>query len=324
MVIILSSLVLSAALTWWFSSSRSPFKILDLPNERSLHTTPVPRTGGIAIFCASLSGWLFIGPSFSIGMVITGSALLILAAISFLDDRLHIATLWRLILQFIVAGLLVFALELPASSPLVQAASVIFLVWMINLYNFMDGMDGFAGGMAAIGFGTLGIIAWEASYPLYALANMILVAACLGFLSRNFPPARIFMGDVGSTFLGACAGTGIIAFHLSGLLPFWLGILVFAPFILDATVTLFRRMFSGERFWEAHKSHYYQRLVQAGWGHRKTVLAEYGLMLACGATAIGARELPIRMQIYVLIIWGVIFGLLMLRVDRIYPRTTTR
>ena len=172
----------------------------------------------------------------------------------------------------------------------VRGFTGLFVLWMINLYNFMDGMDGFAGGMAVIGFTTL---AWLGRADTeFAAVCMTIAAACAGFLVYNFPPARLFLGDTGSTALGFLAAACSLWGSQAGLFPFWAALWVFSPFIVDATVTLLRRLVRGERVWEAHRSHYYQRLVLLGWGHRRTVLAEYALMLACAGAAILAVQLP--------------------------------
>jgi UDP-N-acetylmuramyl pentapeptide phosphotransferase/UDP-N-acetylglucosamine-1-phosphate transferase len=184
---------------------------------------------------------------------------------------------------------------------------LLFLVWMINLYNFMDGMDGFAAGMSVIGFGTFAILGWQAGQTETALGYAMVAAACAGFLLFNFPPARLFMGDVGSTVLGLLAGVAILQSHHNGLLPAWLGILVFSPFIVDATVTLALRMVRREPFWKAHRSHCYQRLALAGWGHRRTVLAEYVLMLACCGSALAGATLSPKGQALIIAFWALVY-----------------
>jgi UDP-N-acetylmuramyl pentapeptide phosphotransferase/UDP-N-acetylglucosamine-1-phosphate transferase len=157
---------------------------------------------------------------------------------------------------------------------------------MTNLYNFMDGVDGFAGGMSVIGFSALGYLAWRGGHPTILALSLLVAVAGAGFLVYNMPPACIFLGDVGSVPMGfLAAALTVIGVH-DGLFDIWVPLLIFSPFIVDATVTLFRRLLRGAKIWQAHREHYYQRLVLAGWGHRKTVLAEYVLMLACGLSAV--------------------------------------
>lgn len=249
-----------------------------------------------------------------------------------MDDYKHVAARWRFIIHLLAACLLlisglglnklqfsVWETNLPLWS--LALLTLVFTVWMINLYNFMDGMDGFAGGMTVIGFSAL---AWlgraDADFAGFCL---IVAAASAGFLVHNFPPAKIFMGDTGSTTLGFLAAVCSLGGSKVGLFPLWAALLVFSPFIVDATVTLLRRLFRGERVWEAHRSHYYQRLVLLGWGHRRTVLAEYVLMLACAGSAVGAVALPPSGQLSLLIAWVVIYLLLMWAVERLEQRHVT-
>jgi UDP-N-acetylmuramyl pentapeptide phosphotransferase/UDP-N-acetylglucosamine-1-phosphate transferase len=150
------------------------------------------------------------------------------------------------------------------------------MTWMTNLYNFMDGTNGLAGGMTVIGFGVLGLASGEA---VLVCATM---GAALGFLRYNFDPARVFLGDAGSIPLGFLAGALSFAGVARGQWPLWFPLLVFAPFVIDATATLLKRMVRREMVWAAHRQHYYQRLVRMGWSHRRLALAEYSLMCASG------------------------------------------
>lgn len=278
--------------------------VLDHPNERSLHTRAVPRTGGVAILVGvAVAALLYIGTNGAeMAAIGVAAASVIVAVVSFIDDRQGLSVRARLFgqvgsaLLVVGSGLTAPGLGLPGTVwawPLALAAtaSALYLVWMINLYNFMDGMDGFAGGMAMIGFGTLAVLGALAGNTVFVAVSLAIAAASAGFLVFNFPPARIFMGDSGSATLGLLAGSLSIWGARDGVFPFWVALLVFSPFIVDATVTLVRRLLRGERVWQAHKTHYYQRLVQSGWGHRKTVLHEYGLMLACGLAAVLTRFL---------------------------------
>ena len=228
---------------------------------------------------------------------------LVLAVVSFLDDRSGVGVRWRFAVHLAAALGLIVLVGLPAglslpgavwqpARPLLTVLTVLFCVWMLNLYNFMDGMDGFAGGMTVAGYGTLALLGALGGDVAYAAVAALPAAAALGFLAFNFPPARIFMGDTGAATLGFLAAGLILHGERTGLFPFWAGLLAFAPFIVDATATLLRRLAHGERVWEAHRSHYYQRLVRVGWGHRRTVLAEYALMAVCAAVALGGPRLP--------------------------------
>jgi UDP-N-acetylmuramyl pentapeptide phosphotransferase/UDP-N-acetylglucosamine-1-phosphate transferase len=243
------------------------------------------------------------------------TAISFLALVSLIDDRHNLRAGVRLLVQAVVVAVLLYFYRPPDMPVMLLPVALVFLVWMINLYNFMDGMDGFAGGMAVIGFGTYALLAWQAGHPELALGCAVIAAAAAGFLLLNFPPARLFMGDSGSTVLGLLAGLVILQAHDEGILPLWLGILVFSPFIVDASITLVARVLRGERFWLPHKNHYYQRVVQLGWGHKRTVLAEYGLMLACSGAAVAAAGMTIYAQTAIITVWLIIY-LFLLRLIR--------
>jgi UDP-N-acetylmuramyl pentapeptide phosphotransferase/UDP-N-acetylglucosamine-1-phosphate transferase len=186
------------------------------------------------------------------------------------------------------------------------AVSIAFLVWMTNLYNFMDGMDGFAGGMTLLGAGFLASLAWQGEHRLILVLSLLLAVAALGFLAHNFPPAKIFLGDVGSVPTGFLIGALILLGCRDRLFTVWVPLMLFSPFIVDATATLLRRAAQGERVWIAHRTHYYQRLVLLGWGHRKTVLAEYGLMLLCGVLAWVYQIADESIRPFILGSWGLL------------------
>lgn len=316
----------SAVLTRRFCQPDSALFILDHPNERSLHHRPVPRSGGLAMVAAIL---ISAGLAYFLGhipdeLLLIGAAGGIVVVMSFADDRYSISPLYRLTAHAAAAAVVISAgYRLPdmvwpgiswAWPPALAAiVSGLFVVWMINLYNFMDGIDGFAGGMAVFGFGGFAAIGWLAGDTFFMLANIVVVAAAAGFLIFNFPPARIFMGDVGSSVLGFLAAGYALWGAREQVVPIWIALLLFSPFIVDATFTLGRRLWHGERLWEAHRSHVYQRLVQCGWGHRKTVMSEYLLMAACVATALWALHQPVAVQQATILVWiGIYAGLIIL------------
>jgi len=310
------ALVVSLAVTGWLAT-RARRLALDHPGHRSLHVRPTPRTGGIGLLAGILagSGWLgwqngFL--PFPFADVVACLALGLLVIVSFLDDLGHVPVLLRLLVQVVVAAVLAFQDGL---APVWLPVAVLGMVWMVNLYNFMDGMDGFAGGMAVFGFGTLATLAVWADAGELAAAPALVTAAALGFLAWNFPPARIFLGDAGATFLGMLAAWLLLVFHRQAILPIWLGLLLFAPFVVDATVTLLRRMLRGEQFWEAHREHYYQRLVGRGWGHRRTVLVEYLIMAGCSVTVLLVWRAPVTVQWLTVAGWLAVFAVLMGWVD---------
>jgi UDP-N-acetylmuramyl pentapeptide phosphotransferase/UDP-N-acetylglucosamine-1-phosphate transferase len=262
---------------------RLSHRVLDYPNERSLHQKPVPRTGSIGVIAGLGVALPFITPASWWPMWLGG---LLLIAVSFADDLAGVPIVWRFATHVAAAVICVTGLFGGVMGGVWSGALILAMVWMTNLYNFMDGMDGLAGGMALIGFGFFAGTAWWNGHPALALSSACVAASAGAFLLFNFHPARIFLGDAGSTSLGFLAAAfGAIGWQ-EGVWSLWFPLLVFAPFIVDATATLAQRAARGEQFWQAHRSHYYQRLALAGWGHRRTVLVEYGLMLVCGGLAI--------------------------------------
>lgn len=259
---------------------------LDQPNERSLHERPVPRTGGLAVLAGVLASTLLLQTYWlPIGLAAA------LAAVSLIDDLRGMPTLARLLAHAAAAAVLVWYLLWPMQ-PLEMLLLILGVTWVTNLYNFMDGADGLAGGMAVIGFGAYAVAAYLAGDPLLASLCAALGAAAAAFLLHNFPPAKIFLGDVGSIPLGFLAGSlGLVGWR-NDLWPLWFPVLAFGPFIGDATLTLLRRLLRRERVWQAHREHYYQRLVRMGFGHRGTALVGYAVMAACAAVALFFRAEP--------------------------------
>lgn len=258
---------------------------LDQPNARSLHTTPVPRVGGVALMAGVVVAALLLD-GLRVGIVLAAA----LAAVSFIDDLRGLPARVRLACHAAAAaGLLAYMA--PGAGVLWLALYFLGIVWMTNLYNFMDGSDGLAGGMAVIGQSAYALAAWSSGAGEAALVFASIAAAGAGFLLFNFPPARVFLGDVGSIPLGFLAAAGGLFGVVEGLWPVWFPLLVFSPFAVDATFTLAKRALRGERVWQAHRDHYYQRLVRMGWGHRRTALAEYAIMIVCAMVALASLRL---------------------------------
>jgi UDP-N-acetylmuramyl pentapeptide phosphotransferase/UDP-N-acetylglucosamine-1-phosphate transferase len=279
---------------------------VDHPNERSLHRQPTPRIGGLALFPGVLLACLAAGLREADSLPLLGLAGL-LFLLSIFDDWRSLPVSLRFGAHLLAAGL--FAFSLLGASPLALAGALA-VAWMTNLFNFMDGANGLAGGMAAIGFACLGLASGD---PAVAFA---LSGAALGFLMFNFDPARVFLGDAGSIPLGFLAGGLGLLGIVKGQWPWWFPLLAFSPFIVDATATLLRRMARREKFWTAHREHYYQRLVRMGWSHRRLALAEYALMAACGISALGMLRAGAGLQIAGLCLWLAVYAGLMLSIDR--------
>jgi UDP-N-acetylmuramyl pentapeptide phosphotransferase/UDP-N-acetylglucosamine-1-phosphate transferase len=285
--------------------------VLDRPNERSSHSAPTPRGGGIAVVGTVLVFWLGLAAGCWVTprLVAVALAALLLAAVSWLDDLRDLPPLLRLIAQ--AAAVATGLAALPAAS--VDAAwfgstaalptlGIVWL-WWVNLYNFMDGIDGIAGcETAAIGGGLLAFTAigrgTDASVALLAAP---ILGAALGFLLWNWAPARIFLGDVGSVPLGYLTGYLLLsvavagAWRIAAILPLY--------FFADATITLGRRLRRGERVWQAHRQHFYQQAVRRGLNHAavvKRVIVTDLLLIACGwasENGAGAAALPVAAAI---------------------------
>lgn len=312
------SFLLSMTITWLLVHNRLGINLLDHPNQRSLHVTPTPRSGGLAIATTLILLFLInidSLPDFVISIAIGASIIL---AISIADDIKHVPSLLRLFFHSAAAGWLVYSgyglnsiglpgggeIDLPRN--ISWAITLLLLIWMTNLYNFMDGMDGFAGGMTVIGFSVFAIVYFAHSQLMFA-ASMFIVMTTLGFLVFNFPPAKIFMGDSGSSVLGFLAAAFMLDADKSKVMPIWLSIILFSPFIVDATITLAVRILKKQKIWVAHKQHYYQRLVGAGWSHRKTVLSEYCLMLVCGLLVLAGVKSTAFIQILIVGIFAILY-----------------
>ena len=268
---------------------------LDHPNERSLHSQPRPKIGGLAIMTVTLFLAALTRLNVPATAVAASAALMLVAMI---DDVRNLPASVRLASHLAAACALVFAV--PAGNVFLAALAVATMVWMSNLYNFMDGADGLAGGMTVIGFGSLAIAADASGATGLTIWCAIISAAALAFLIFNFPPAWVFMGDAGAVPLGFLAGAlGYIGF-INGVWPFWYPPLVFSPFILDASITLFRRLNRKEKPWIAHREHLYQRLIVSGWSHRKLALASFVLMLAVNAGSYAALSQPTTLQMVII------------------------
>lgn len=289
---------------------------LDQPNQRSLHTAPVPRIGGVALMVGVLAGWGILQSGFWFLLAVVVA----LCAMSLWDDVRGLSVIWRFLAHFLAAWVFVALYMLPGLGFIGVVMTMLAIVWMTNLYNFMDGSDGLAGGMALFGFGFYGLAAWLHGDVAFAGLCWSVAAASLAFLLFNFHPARIFMGDSGSIPLGFLAATfGLLGWRAE-YWPLWFPALVFSPFILDASVTLAKRLLRGDQVWQAHREHYYQRLVQMGWGHRGTALMEYALMVAVGASATWAISQNGRTQLAFGIGWGLAYLLAIWLVDAKWAR----
>ena len=260
---------------------------IDVPNERSLHSDPTPRSGGVAIvagigMAAALAAAGFEQvPLAAIGLAIG------LCGVSLADDRNGLPIALRLATHLLAAGVFAAYLSKYTAPWWWMLLAMLAMAAMTNFFNFMDGANGLAGGMAVVGFASYGSAAFADAAGMAAVCFGI-AAAAAGFLIFNLQ-GKIFMGDGGSVPLGFLAAALGMEGWMQGLWPSWFPVLVFAPFIADAVATLAMRIARRERFWEAHREHHYQRLVRSGWTHSRLACAAYALMAACAGLALGAR-----------------------------------
>jgi Fuc2NAc and GlcNAc transferase len=261
-------------------------QVLDHPNERSSHTVPTPRGGGVAIVVAVAVGLLALAATGQIqphGAWAVLGAGGIVAVVGFIDDHRPIPARWRL-LAHVAAALWVLGWlgglpPLPMAGGTLQFGALgavlatVSLVWLLNLYNFMDGIDGIAAVQAVCVALPGAALWWVATGASDALAPVLVAAAVLGFLPWNFPSARIFMGDAGSGFLGIVFGAlALWSAHQQPTL-IWVWPILLGVFVVDASVTLLRRLVRRERVYEAHRSHAYQYAARIYRGHRAVTLA---------------------------------------------------
>lgn len=254
--------------------------LIDIPNERSSHTLPTPRGGGLSIVVIFLFSITFIDTiSRDLFFALIGSGLII-SLIGFWDDHTHIAAKWRLLAHFTATFWILYWLGGIAEFHLfnyninlgfIGLVLVAFLlVWLLNLFNFMDGIDGIAASEAIFVSSAGALFSWLYGLEGLSFISLLLAASTFGFLILNWPPAKIFMGDAGSAFLGLMLGVIAYATVLEGV-SVWIWIILFGVFLVDSGVTLTRRMLKGEKWYEAHCSHAYQHAAKK-MGHKKVTV----------------------------------------------------
>jgi UDP-GlcNAc:undecaprenyl-phosphate/decaprenyl-phosphate GlcNAc-1-phosphate transferase len=302
----------------WLLRGRLAQAVMDQPNHRSLHTAPTPRIGGLGVLAGILCGGVLAG-GLSSPLLILLLLLLVLGGFCFLDDRKGLSAAVRLPVHLLVAAAWIISLGKVGGGDtahwLLILGMTFALGWMMNLYNFMDGANGLAGGMAVFGFAAYGAAAALAGQPELAALGFVIAASALAFLLFNFDPARVFLGDAGSIPLGFLAGALGLWGWQTAAWPLWFPLLVFSPFIVDATVTLLRRALRGEKVWQAHHDHAYQRLVRSGWSHRRLAWAAYWLMAACVLSALVLRFSDKHWVMASLALWGLLYAVILLVVE---------
>ena len=285
-------------------------RMLDIPNERSSHTRPTPRGGGLLIVLVTLAGLWLAALLLGIGgrqpaLAAFSLAAALIAWVSWRDDlrpvsnrvRFGAHAIGALAVITLVGSWQTVELPLLHMLPLGWLGIPITFFWLVgltNAYNFMDGIDGLAGGQSVVaGLGWLALGQFVGVPPLVSLVGVLVSGSSLGFLGHNWPPARIFMGDVGSAFLGfTLAVLAVLGGLADARLPF-AGVLLLWPFLFDTIFTILRRLRRRENIFAAHRSHLYQRLVIAGWRHRTVTLLYMGLaLLGAGLALAWLFKLP--------------------------------
>ncbi len=271
-------LLLSFSLTYLIKNYYIKHALLEEVNERSSHTVPTPHGGGIAIALVWFSGLFYLYFTHEIDTALFFALLvgLLISVVSFFDDLYDLSPKIRLVAQALVAfgglyfldgfqelNFFFFTIE---NQLLTNLFAFLMIIWFINLYNFLDGIDGYAG--------TESLFLALAGFILFGdSVFLVLAVSVLGFLLWNWHPAKIFMGDVGSTLLGYNVAIFTLYYANQASSNFWVWIVLFSVFWFDATLTLFLRMRNGEKLSQAHKKHYYQKLTQKGWSHSKVTLS---------------------------------------------------
>lgn len=283
--LVIGVLVCSAVLTGIVRSYSLNGGLMDTPNQRSSHNAPTPRGGGlsIAISFSALLIFLYLTtdiPDEIFYALIAGGGLV--GGIGFVDDHRGVPALYRFFAHILAASVVVYLtgglppLQFGAHTIDLgwggQVLSVVCLVWLTNLFNFMDGIDGIAA-METIFIACSAFIISNSEPAHYLMVlEMGLALACVGFLFWNWPPAKIFMGDVGSGFLGIILGGLAFVSAQADDLPIWTWLILSSVFIVDATVTVVRRMVGGEKWYKAHRSHAYQRAARRFQSHKKVTV----------------------------------------------------
>jgi Fuc2NAc and GlcNAc transferase len=303
--------VASFAITWMVRSIAIRKSIMDIPNDRSSHTVPTPRGGGLAVAVTWFTGIVcfFLGGKIESNLFYALLSGLPLTLIGLADDIFNLRPGVRFLVQFLCTALALFFLSGLQNcqlsivncqlSMILTPLAFIAIIWSINLFNFLDGIDGYIGSeIVFIGISLFVLLGSQ--------VGLLLIAAVTGFLFWNWPKAKIFMGDVGSTLLGFSIAV-LAVYHQNNLtlsIPVWL--ILTSVFWFDATITLFRRIWNKEKLSQAHRKHAYQRIVQAGFSHQKTVI----WMLVFNMLGFGLAYLSIKYKRLDLIFLGIDIAIL--------------
>jgi UDP-GlcNAc:undecaprenyl-phosphate GlcNAc-1-phosphate transferase len=296
--------------------------LLDIPGARSSHRTPTPTMGGVAIvvafflstILARFSSVHWVAPGWLVWFA-AGAGLVTVVGI--IDDFQRLPVLLRLFLYGVAAGMGIAGgirlrvIHIPLLGMIEFGIfeipiTVLWVLAVVSFYNFMDGIDGLAAGVGVIVTAFLAYIAWEVGNSDIFILSLLLGSSCLGFTCYNFPPAKMFMGDVGSTFIGYTLAVLALVGNQSeepGHIPFLVPVLLLGTFLFDTTVTLGRRILRREKWYLSHREHYYQKMTNLGFSHLQIILGEYSLTFLLGISALLYIRAHQALAFPILIIW---------------------
>lgn len=328
----LAGAIATACMIWPYRKLAGRIGLIAVPNARSAHVIPTPSGAGLWIVVTAFTMHAFLVYEsillLDVFLLLWPGALLT-ALVGFIDDRKPLPSSWRALTHLVAAALFAFALyktpPTDISLPIYIYPLVILAVaWSLNLFNFMDGTDGLAAVEAIFVLGVGGLCCWWAGVTGLAVIAFILVGPCVGFLAWNWPKAKVFMGDVGSGFLGFIIGAFAMLTILADIVPLLVWLILYGSFWFDTGVTLVRRSLRGEKWYVAHKTHAYQRLLHgAGYTHRRLLLWSIALNTALAALAIWGFSdrtmLPVAFVISIILLTGIY-----LRIEHRYPMTSVK
>ena len=319
-VVVLVTFLTSAILVPFIKKVAMHANAMDIPNERSSHTKPTPRLGGLAIFGAFLLGYmLFARTSIQMTAILIGGIIIVLTGI--FDDVNPLSAKAKFIMQIIAACTVVFygniildhidvfGLNIDFAVPFNYLITILFIVGITNAINFIDGLDGLSSGVSSIYFTTIAIIAFilNKNQGLETILSLIMLGSTLGFLLHNFHPAKIFMGDTGSLFLGFIISViALLGFKGATLTSLIIPILILAIPIFDTALAILRRLLKGEKISAPDKQHFHHQLLKMKFGVRGTVLIIYAINIIFAAVSIffvmGDKKIAIMLYVALMIL----------------------
>ncbi len=320
------SFVLTVLFTAYYRKLAVRWNILDIPNNRSAHSNPIPRGAGISFFLSFNIVLAFLMWQNQISMyylrpVILGGPMIMI--LGYWDDIKSLSAILRLVAHFTAAVFIFYLISsgfskavvisfLPNIPWLTAIFCILFIAWFINLYNFMDGADGLSTSIGMVGSGLIAILSYRAGNIDLAIIYVVLAYALAGFLLFNWHPAKVFMGDSGAYYLGYVFGSLALVSKMYYDSSLFVHLIIFGLFIVDATWTLLRRMIRREKIFVGHKMHAFQKLIAKGWGHaRVTSLYVLITVLWLFPMAVFAMNVPAYSFLFLVAAYIPVFGFIL-------------